>query len=86
MGDPTINNGISLCKIHHAAFDSNILGINPDFIIKVRDDILSEIDGPMLKYGLQSMENNKILLPKKSSEWPDQERLEIRFQQFMAAV
>jgi hypothetical protein len=33
-------------------FDKNIIGINPDFEIKVRQDILEEIDGPMLKYGL----------------------------------
>ena len=39
-GEPVIQNGLSLCKIHHAAYDKHILGITPDYIIKVRTDIL----------------------------------------------
>jgi len=57
IGDPIVQNGLSLCKIHHAAFDKNILGINPDYHIHVRNDILHETDGPMLKYGLQALEH-----------------------------
>ncbi|HRY98158.1 MAG TPA: HNH endonuclease [Bacteroidales bacterium] len=85
FGDPVVQNGLSLCKIHHAAFDRNILGVSPDYIIKVREDILEEIDGPMLKYGLQSLENNKISLPTRRQEWPDRERLETRFGEFLRA-
>lgn len=29
-GDPVVPNGLTLCKIHHAAFDASILGIRPD--------------------------------------------------------
>ena len=25
-----VRNGLALCKIHHAAFDANILGVRPD--------------------------------------------------------
>ena len=38
-------NVLSLCKIHHAAYDKNILGISPDYQVKVRIDILDEVDG-----------------------------------------
>ncbi len=84
-GEPVISNGLSLCKIHHAAFDKYILGITPDYTIKLREDILREIDGPMLKYGLQSLENNKIILPSHFNERPDRDRLERRFQEFLDA-
>ena len=84
-GQPIIQNGLSLCKIHHAAFDKNIISITPDYIIKVRRDILEETDGPMLKFGIQSLDNNKIILPKHKSDWPDRERLEERYQQFKSA-
>jgi len=84
-GFPVVQNGLSLCKIHHAAFDKNILGINPDYVIKLRKDILTETDGPMLKYGIQSLENQKIVLPSKSKEWPDQDKLEQRFNLFLKA-
>jgi putative restriction endonuclease len=85
IGDPIVQNGLSLCKIHHAAFDKNILGINPDYYIHVRNDILHETDGPMLKYGLQALEHQKINLPNHKKDYPDQERLEQRFEKFLKA-
>lgn len=85
-GDPIVQNGLSLCKIHHAAFDHNIIGINPDYQVIVRQDILEEIDGPMLKYGLQSLNNNQLILPSHKHDWPDRNRLEIRFDAFLKAV
>jgi putative restriction endonuclease len=84
-GDPVVQNGLSLCKIHHAAFDHNIIGINPDYQVIVRQDILEEIDGPMLKYGLQSLNNSGLILPKHKNDWPDRERLEQRFDSFLGA-
>jgi putative restriction endonuclease len=85
-GEPIVPNGLSLCKIHHAAFDSDIVGLNPDYKIIVRKDILEEIDGPMLKYGIQEMHGHKIILPGKRLNWPDRERLSIRYERFMKAV
>lgn len=84
-GEPVIQNGLSLCKIHHSAFDQNIIGINPDYKVKVRDDILEEIDGPMLKYGLQSLDNSKLILPRNIKDYPDRDRLDFRFNQFLKA-
>lgn len=81
-GDPIVSNGLSLCKIHHAAFDQNIIGITPDYTIRIRQDILEETDGPMLKYGIQSLDNNRLILPQHKKDWPDRERLEERYQVF----
>ena len=78
-------NGLALCKIHHAAFDNHFIGINPDYIIKIRTDLLTENDGPMLKYGIQSLNNTKIILPNDKRNSPDKERLEIRFSIFLKA-
>lgn len=82
LGDPIVVNGLSLCKIHHAAFDTNIIGVTPDYVIKVREDILLETDGPMLKYGIQELQNQKIILPNNKNMWPDRDRLSIRFAKF----
>lgn len=65
MGEPTVNNGIALCKIHHAAFDRNILGIRPDLVIETRVDVLNEADGPMLRYGLQEMHGLKLSIQNR---------------------
>ena len=85
LGLPIVQNGLSLCKIHHAAFDKNIIGITADYTIKVRNDILQETDGPMLRYGIQSLENKNMILPSNKKNWPDKERLDTRFQMFMDA-
>jgi len=81
-GEPIVPNGLSLCKIHHAAFDNDIVGLNPDYKIIVRKDILEEIDGPMLKYGIQEMHGHKIVLPGKRANWPDRQKLEVRYKRF----
>jgi len=52
-GDPVVPNGLALCKIHHAAYDANVLGIRPDCTVEIHQRLLDEIDGPMLRHGLQ---------------------------------
>ena len=81
-GEPVVPNGLSLCKILHAVYGSNIIGVSPDYQIVVREDVLQELDGPMLKHGIQQMHNQKIILPGDKTNWPDRERLEIRFNKF----
>jgi len=48
-GEPVVPNGLALCKLHHAAFDRNFLGLRPDLTVELRPDVLREPDGPMLK-------------------------------------
>src|ERR1035437_96785 len=86
IGDPIIQNGLALCKIHHAAFDNNFIGINSDYVIKIRTDLLIETDGPMLRYGIQSLNNANLILPSNKINWPDKERLEIRYSAFLKAA
>lgn len=84
-GSPETSNGLSLCKIHHAAYDQNIIGISPDYQIEVREDILQEVDGPMLKHGIQEINNTKLKLPKTKIHQPNREWLDIRYQAFRSA-
>jgi putative restriction endonuclease len=90
-GEPVVPNGIALCKIHHAAFDSNILGLRPAArghapVITIKDSIMSISDGPMLLHGIQEMNNVAMTLPEASVDHPDNERLEIRYERFKAAI
>jgi hypothetical protein len=39
----------------------------------------------MLKYGLQEMHGQDLLLPGRRNDWPDRERLDLRFNQFKEA-
>lgn len=85
-GDPVVTNGLSLCKIHHAAYDRDILGIRPDLVVEIRHDLLAELDGPMLRHGLQEHHGKRLLqVPRRRSQRPDRERLSERYDQFRAA-
>ena len=83
-GDPVVPNGLAMCKIHHAAFDHNILGVRPDLTVHIRQDILDEIDGPMLRHGLQGMHNHAVTAPRRTDAKPDSDRLEERYNEFLA--
>jgi putative restriction endonuclease len=86
-GDPVVPNGLAMCKIHHAAFDAQILGIRPDLTLHVRQDVLDEQDGWMLKGGIQGIHNARLaILPKVRASQPNVERLERRYVQFLGAV
>lgn len=84
-GRPEIPNGLSLCKIHHSAYDLNILGIAPDLRVHVREDILAERDGPMLQHGIKEMEGRTIVTPGRAANRPKVEYLSERFDRFRAA-
>lgn len=85
QGLPVVPNGLSLCKIHHAAYDRNILGIRPDLVVDVQPKVLAEIDGPMLRHGLQEMAGVRLLVPRTRGARPDAARLEERYEQFRDA-
>ncbi len=84
-GLPVVPNGLTLCKIHHAAYDENILGISPDYVVHINKDVLAEVDGPMLKYGLQQMDQRELWVPTRAAHQPDRDRLATRFETFKNA-
>ncbi|MEI2810960.1 MAG: HNH endonuclease [Nocardioides sp.] len=85
-GRPVVRNGMSLCKMHHAAFDRKILGITPDYEVRVNEQVLHEVDGPMLRHGIQEFHNQQLMvLPERRSERPDRLLLEERFDAFLRA-
>jgi putative restriction endonuclease len=85
-GEPDVSNGIALCKLHHAAFDSFIIGVSPDYRVHVRHDVLNEHDGPILRYGLQELHGSKLILPSSPVKWPNRDSLQWRFEKFRGAA
>jgi len=84
-GEPVVSNGLSLCKLHHAAFDRHFVGIRDDYRIEVRPDILKETDGPMLVHGLQALHGRRIILPRQSDLRPNGDFLQRRYEVFKEA-
>jgi putative restriction endonuclease len=84
-GEPILPNGVSMCAIHHRAFDANVLGIRPDYVIEIQPKVLEEQDGPTLQHALQGLHLEPISVPRAKSNHPDRELLEERYERFRAA-
>ena len=82
LGEAMVPNGLALCKLHHAAFDANLLGISPDMSVHIRRDLLEERDGPMLEHGLRRFHTQPIVPPKARECLPNRDLLALRFEQF----
>lgn len=85
MGQPVVSNGLPLSKIHHAAFDAHLLGIDPDYKVHVSDRLMIQHDGPMLE-ALKNLNGKFIRLPIRKQDGPDRERLAMRYDRFRAAA
>lgn len=79
-----VPNGLSLCSIHHRAYDQDLVGVSPDYEVHLAPRLLHEQDGPMMEV-LKNAKGRAIELPKKQVWHPDRERLAVRFDRFLAA-
>lgn len=85
LGQPVISNGLPLSKIHHAAFDAHLIGIDPDYRLHVSDRLLEQHDGPMLD-ALKRLAGGTIHPPRRAKDYPDRDRLALRFERFKDAA
>lgn len=81
LGQAVIPNGLPLSKIHHAAFDAHLIGIDPGFRIHVSKRLLTQDDGPLLET-LKKLHLQELHRPARRKDWPDRERLAVRFDEF----
>ncbi|CAN5526704.1 HNH endonuclease [soil metagenome] len=85
-GVAVVINGIALCAIHHLAYDRNLMGIDPEGVVHIDKRLLAEVDGPMLKTGLQGFHGKDITLPRRPLDRPDPELLELRYERFKVSA
>lgn len=85
LGQPLVANGLPLSKVHHAAFDANLIGIDADYRIYVADELFAMNDGPMLEQGIKAMRGKTLLMPDRAIDRPDRDRLAARFELYQAA-
>ncbi len=83
LGQPVIPNGLPLSKTYHAAFDAHLIGIDPNYRVHVADRLLSLSDGPTLE-ALKQLHDGKIHLPNRIKDFPDRDRLALRFERYVS--
>lgn len=81
-GEPLVSNGLSLCSIHHRAFDEDLVGVSPEREVHVSRRLLEEEDGPMLEV-LKGFHGRRIVVPASHRFRPDPDRLALRFERFL---
>jgi len=86
LGQPDVRNGICMSKIHHAAFDAGLIGIDPDFVVHVSERLLAIHDGPLLEQSLKALDGQKVRVPTDALAVPDRDRLSFRFELFRTAA
>ncbi|MCW0234129.1 MAG: HNH endonuclease [Ferrovibrio sp.] len=85
LGQPVVTNGIPLSKTHHAAFDAHLIGIDPDYKIHVSQRLLLQKDGPMLE-ALKDLKGSSLRRPTREKDYPDKDRLAVRFGEYRSRL
>ena len=85
-GIAAVIDGLALCLIDHLACDRNLLGIDPDGVVHIAGRVLDEVDGPMLRDGLQGFHGRPIGLPRRRDDRPAPRRLGLHFERFSSAA
>jgi putative restriction endonuclease len=68
-GEPVVSNGLALCSIHHRAYDHDLVGVSPDYDVRVSPRLLEDEDGPMLDL-LKTFDRQPIHVPaERSGNW-----------------
>jgi putative restriction endonuclease len=83
FGEPSVSNGLSLCAIHHRAFDENLVGISPGYVVHISRRLREDEDGPMLDL-LKRFHETRLHVPTREANRPDRERLTARFSRFLS--
>lgn len=84
LGVAEVSNGLSLCSIHHRAFDEDLVGVSPDLRVHLSRRLLDDEDGAMLDL-LKGFHGTTIEVPGRRAWRPDPERLAMRFDRFRTA-
>jgi putative restriction endonuclease len=82
-GDAVVANGLCLCSIHHRAFDEDLVGVSPDYEVRVSPRLLDDEDGPMLEL-LKGFHGQSLGVPRSPRLRPDRDRLAERYERFLA--
>jgi len=75
----TVSNGLALSRIHHRAYDAELIGIDPDYKIHVSDRLYIEDGGPLLDKGILDFNGKLLCVPHAKKLQPNRDYLAERF-------
>lgn len=78
QGTDETSNGVSLCSLHHAAYDAGLLGIMPDYQISLKQSKVDALNAENLAGGLDTFRKAlrpSIIVPHQQQDRPRVEYL-----------
>lgn len=79
-----VTEGLCMSRLHHAAFDANLLGIDPDGRVHLSERLDTYANEALYPRNLMSVAGRRILMPKAPGFQPNRDLLAARFEQFQA--
>ena len=83
-GPPSVSNGICMSTLHHAAFDSHLLGVDQDLGVHLAKHVMYGRDGPLLD-ALKGLDGTRLNVPQDPTAHPDRDFLRQRYRAFLSA-
>lgn len=80
-GPASIKNGICMSALHHVAFDTYLIGIDPEYRVHVSPRLSEQKDGQLLA-NLKGLNGTPLRLPMREDDWPGKDFLDYRFKQY----
>ncbi len=84
-GPASVTNGICMSTLHHTAFDTHVIGVDPDLRVHIAARVTKRGDGPLLE-SLKALDGTALRTPQDPRAHPSREYLEHRFRQFSKAA
>ncbi len=83
-GVPEIWNGMSMCSLHHRAFDTDLLGIDPRFRVHISAELLRSRPSAIVRPAFVAFADTSIALPLRPTDRPHPGALQAKFEKFLA--
>lgn len=85
-GQASVQNGIAMSSLHRTAYESDLMGIDPDGKIILSEQVRGmRDDGPLFSQGLLGMEGRRMRFPAYAGHHPNRDFLAQKFEQFTKA-
>ncbi len=82
-GEASVRNGIAMSTFHHTAYESNLMGIDPDGKVILSEQVRATRDGPMFSHGLLEMDGRTMRFPNYPGHRPNRDFLAQKFEEFI---
>lgn len=80
LGEPSVTNGLSLCALHHRAYDRDLMGVRPDLTVHVFRDRMEHPDEEASEV-IAEFDGEDLRVPGREKFRPEQDLVQMRWEE-----